>query len=133
MEPNPRFSKAFRDMKAIGITEDKVQLVLKKLLKLYDKKWKFIEEENYRVPADAIVDRDDTQECEKKPNGGDDVENFDEESEMHVVPQSLKRLRLRGREGQMSSPSKMEQDATSPATLMVDRRVDLSPPRGTTP
>ncbi|XP_038706316.1 probable inactive histone-lysine N-methyltransferase SUVR1 isoform X2 [Tripterygium wilfordii] len=123
MEPNPRFSKAFRDMKAIGITEDKVQLVLKKLLKLYDKKWKFIEEENYRVPADAIVDRDDTQ----------DVENFDEESEMHVVPQSLKRLRLRGREGQMSSPSKMEQDATSPATLMVDRRVDLSPPRGTTP
>ncbi|XP_038718575.1 probable inactive histone-lysine N-methyltransferase SUVR2 isoform X2 [Tripterygium wilfordii] len=135
MAPNPRVSNAFRAMKAIGITEDKVKPVLKRLLKLYDKNWELIEEENYRVLADAIFDEDDTKGCEKKPNGGDGVDNFNEESEMHDEPRPLKRLRLRGREGQTSSSSnnidtslsslggsflkipKEEQDAASPSSL----------------
>ncbi|KAF5741825.1 histone-lysine N-methyltransferase SUVR2 isoform X3 [Tripterygium wilfordii] len=70
MAPNPRVTKAFRAMKAIGIAEEKVKPVLKKLLKLYEKNWELIEEENYRVLADAIFDEDDTKECEKNPNGG---------------------------------------------------------------
>lgn len=60
MAPNPKISKAFRAMKDIGISEDKTKPVLKKLLKLYDKNWELIEEENYRVLADAIFDEEDS-------------------------------------------------------------------------
>ncbi|KAF5741826.1 histone-lysine N-methyltransferase SUVR2 isoform X1 [Tripterygium wilfordii] len=53
---------------------------------------------------------------------------------MHDEPRPLKRSRLRGREGQTSSsPPKVVQDATSPAALVVDRRVDLSSPRASMP
>ncbi|XP_015579282.1 probable inactive histone-lysine N-methyltransferase SUVR2 isoform X1 [Ricinus communis] len=93
MAPNPRVVSAFRAMKAIGINEDKVKPVLKKLLKLYDKNWELIEEENYRVLADAIFDDDDS----KGPN-------FGEEAEVHDEPeQPLKRLRSRGQEEQASA------------------------------
>ena len=47
-------------MKEIGISEEKVKPVLKKLLKLYEKKWELIESENYRVLADAIFDEEDS-------------------------------------------------------------------------
>ena len=60
MAPNPRVLKAFRAMKDIGISEDKTKPVLKKLLKLYDKNWELIEEESYRVLADAIFDEEDS-------------------------------------------------------------------------
>lgn len=46
-------------MRSLGITEDKVKPVLKKLLKLYDRNWELIEEENYRALADAIFEADD--------------------------------------------------------------------------
>lgn len=59
MAPNPRVTAAFRAMKGIGITEEKVKPVLKNLLKLYDKNWEPIEAENYRVLADAIFDEED--------------------------------------------------------------------------
>ncbi|XP_020538978.1 probable inactive histone-lysine N-methyltransferase SUVR2 isoform X3 [Jatropha curcas] len=102
MAPNPRVTKAFRAMKAIGITENKVKPVLKRLLKLYDKNWELIEEENYRVLADAIFDEDDSQVPEDKENANG--ENFGEEPEVHDEPERpLKRLRLRGQEGQPSS------------------------------
>jgi hypothetical protein len=59
MAPNPRVAAAFRAMRDIGIKEDKVKPVLKKLLKLYDKNWELIEEENYRALADAIFEEED--------------------------------------------------------------------------
>lgn len=59
MAPNPRVMKAFRAMRAIGIPEEKVKPVLKDLLKLYDRNWELIEEENYRALADAILERDE--------------------------------------------------------------------------
>lgn len=52
----PRVMKAFRAMKDLGIAEDIVKPVLKNLIKLYDKNWELIEEESYRVLADAIFD-----------------------------------------------------------------------------
>lgn len=61
MAPNPRVKNAFLAMKAIGISEAKVKPVLKKLLKLYDKNWELIEEENYRALADTIFEEDDVQ------------------------------------------------------------------------
>lgn len=59
MAPNPRVVQAFRSMKEIGITEEKVKPVLKKLLKVYDKNWELIAAENYRVLADAIFEEED--------------------------------------------------------------------------
>lgn len=62
MAPNPRVISAFRAMKSIGISEDKVKPVLKNLLKLYEKNWELIEEENYRALADAIFEQQDEAE-----------------------------------------------------------------------
>ncbi|XP_043805112.1 probable inactive histone-lysine N-methyltransferase SUVR2 isoform X2 [Manihot esculenta] len=102
MAPNPRVMKAFRAMKAIGLNEDKVKPVLKKLLKLYDKNWELIEEENYRVLADAIFDEDDSKVSEEKENGNQG-EDFADEAEVHDEPERpLKRLRPRSQEEQAS-------------------------------
>ncbi|KAM7257480.1 hypothetical protein ACFE04_013221 [Oxalis oulophora] len=64
MAPNPRLAKAFSAMKQLGITEEKVRPVLRKLLILYDKNWQLIEEGNYRVLVDAIFDEEDNREVE---------------------------------------------------------------------
>jgi len=60
MPTNPRVVKAFRAMKALGISEKQVKPVLKKMLKLYEKHWELIEEENYRALADAIFDEEES-------------------------------------------------------------------------
>lgn len=49
MAPNPKIKKACDAMKLFGIPEAKVKLVLKNLLKTYDNKWNFIEDEDYTV------------------------------------------------------------------------------------
>ncbi|GAB2265892.1 hypothetical protein Dimus_000923 [Dionaea muscipula] len=56
MAPNPRLSKACKVMGLLGIPSDVVKTVLKKLVKVYDNNWDFIEEEDYRVLTDAIFD-----------------------------------------------------------------------------
>ncbi|KAJ7009012.1 hypothetical protein NC653_007608 [Populus alba x Populus x berolinensis] len=66
MAPNPRVVNAFRAMRAIGITEKQVKPVLKKMLKLYDKNWELIEEENYRALADAIFEEEEAKVPEEK-------------------------------------------------------------------
>lgn len=63
MAPNPKVVAAYRAMSSLGIEEYKVKPVLKKLLKLYDRNWELIEEENYRALADAIFDEDENQVC----------------------------------------------------------------------
>ncbi|CAN4102056.1 unnamed protein product [Withania somnifera] len=62
MPPNPRVDRAFRAMKALGISGEKVKPVLKSLLRLYNKNWDLIEAENYRVLADAIFDNDEAKQ-----------------------------------------------------------------------
>ncbi|KAL3644992.1 hypothetical protein CASFOL_010172 [Castilleja foliolosa] len=112
-ETKARVASAFRAMKAIGITEDKVKPVLKNLLKLYDKNWALIEEENYRALADAIFDRDEQAEERSKKVVNNEgaaeqskkiVETEEEAPQVTEEPeQPLKRLRLRYRDGQSSS------------------------------
>ncbi|KAK1352961.1 putative inactive histone-lysine N-methyltransferase SUVR2 [Heracleum sosnowskyi] len=98
MAPNPRVMKAFRAMRAIGIPEEKVKPVLKDLLKLYEKNWELIEEENYRALADAILERDEQEvaaEKNKKLVNSKDNENLEREIQLHDDPdRPLKRLRL---------------------------------------
>ncbi|KAF9604856.1 hypothetical protein IFM89_010531 [Coptis chinensis] len=79
---------AVNAMKAIGVSEQSVTPVLKKLLKLYDKNWSLIEDENYRVLADAIFECQDIEvEQEKKSKEAPSHEELD--------GPPLKRLRLR--------------------------------------
>ncbi|XP_009803624.1 probable inactive histone-lysine N-methyltransferase SUVR2 isoform X1 [Nicotiana sylvestris] len=98
MPPNSRVDCAFRAMKAIGISGDKVKPVLKKLLKLYNKNWDLIEEENYRVLADAIFENEESKETENKKSS----ENPEQEELVQDEPEPpLKRQRLKN---QLSQP-----------------------------
>lgn len=56
-----KVASAFRAMKDLGISDTLVKPVLKNLLKLYDKNWELIEEENYRALADAIFERQEAE------------------------------------------------------------------------
>ncbi|XP_071690171.1 probable inactive histone-lysine N-methyltransferase SUVR2 [Rutidosis leptorrhynchoides] len=76
MAPNPQVAKAFRAMRAIGIREETTKPVLKKLVKLYDRNWELIEQENYRVLADAIFDYEEEQAAEQKKK----MDNAEEET-----------------------------------------------------
>lgn len=60
-ETKVKIANAFHAMKNLGISEDKIKPVLKKLVKLYDKNWELIEAENYRALADAIFETEETE------------------------------------------------------------------------
>ncbi|PKU67131.1 Histone-lysine N-methyltransferase SUVR2 [Dendrobium catenatum] len=51
-----RAQVAVKAMKLIGFDQAKVKAVLKKLLKVYENNWEYIEAENYRLLADSIFD-----------------------------------------------------------------------------
>ncbi|KAK6156413.1 hypothetical protein DH2020_010661 [Rehmannia glutinosa] len=61
-ERDPRIAKAFKAMKSLGICAETVKPVLKRLLKLYDRNWELIEDDNYRTLADAIFECEDDKE-----------------------------------------------------------------------
>ncbi|XAR58671.1 Histone-lysine N-methyltransferase [Bertholletia excelsa] len=102
---DPRVANAFRAMRNLGITEEKVKPVLKNLLKIYEKNWELIEDENFRVLADAIFEQEEAQAPElKKKNEYTDQEKMDEEAQEHEEPERpLKRLRLRFQEDHVAS------------------------------
>lgn len=56
MAPNPRVIKAFIATRALGISDEEVKPVLKKLLNMYDRNWELIEEDNYRTLVDAYFE-----------------------------------------------------------------------------
>ncbi|KAJ1409359.1 WIYLD domain [Sesbania bispinosa] len=68
MASNPKVNKAYDAMRALGISDEEVKPVLKKLLKAYENNWELIEEDNYRTLADAYFESmDDKQaECKRK-------------------------------------------------------------------
>lgn len=101
MAPNPKVVAAFRAMSCLGIEEHKVKPVLKKLLKLYDKNWELIEEENYRALADAIFDEDDNQALEPEQEKKNKEGEVDEEARPEERVRPLKRLKLRGQDGRL--------------------------------
>ncbi|KAL2463532.1 putative inactive histone-lysine N-methyltransferase SUVR2 [Forsythia ovata] len=59
MAPNPKAVKACKTLKGMGYSEKVVKPVLKNLLKLYENNWEFIEDENYRVLIDAIIESEE--------------------------------------------------------------------------
>ncbi|XP_059300824.1 probable inactive histone-lysine N-methyltransferase SUVR1 [Lycium ferocissimum] len=103
MPSKPRVAKAFRAMKDIGISQEKVKPVLKRLIKLYDKNWELIEEENYRALADAIFEKEEAEATESKKPENTEREEVSEEEVDEEPERPLKRLRLRHQEVQASS------------------------------
>ncbi|GKV01753.1 hypothetical protein SLEP1_g14284 [Rubroshorea leprosula] len=102
MAPNAKVAQAYRAMRELGIIEKTVKPVLKKLLKLYEKNWELIEAENYRALVDAIFEEEDAKVSDKKKCNNAVEEEFDED-DSGQLQRPLKRIRLRGQEGQGSS------------------------------
>ncbi|KAL8547895.1 hypothetical protein ACS0TY_007271 [Phlomoides rotata] len=115
-ETKTRVANAYRAMRAIGIKEDKVKPVL---MNLVDKNWALIEEENYRVLADAIFERCEleAEKCSKK-NANNEAKNYlEEEAQATEEPERpLKRSRQRPQDGQTSSNTS---NASMPGTPLV--------------
>ncbi|KAB2003643.1 hypothetical protein ES319_D11G146100v1 [Gossypium barbadense] len=145
MARNPRIVQAFRAMKEIGIREDKVKPVLKRLLNLYEKNWELIESENYRVLADAIFDEEESKVSEpEKDKKCDEDEDTEGGGLVHdeLVRRPLKRLRRLGETscshrtgspnvaGTLLKKPKVE-DEPSPASLqqkpLIGKRTEYLP------
>jgi hypothetical protein len=52
----PRARRALAAMRALGFSNKHSIAVLKRLLKVYNNNWELIEDESYRVLAEAILD-----------------------------------------------------------------------------
>ncbi|KAB1202900.1 Histone-lysine N-methyltransferase SUVR4 [Morella rubra] len=70
MAPHPRVLKAYRATRALGIPDEEVKPVLKRLLKVYDEKWELIEEDNYRTLLDAYFELKENRKDAMQPNEG---------------------------------------------------------------
>lgn len=120
MAPSVRVKAAFQAMENIGIPKHKTKPALKKLLQLFDKNWDLIEEENYRVLADAIFEYEDTEAAEKEKktpantNQGDILEDAAPSQEEPERP--LKRLRLKHQD--QAVPSHGKPNSTSSAFVL---------------
>ncbi|XP_061371348.1 probable inactive histone-lysine N-methyltransferase SUVR2 [Gastrolobium bilobum] len=66
MALNPRVTKAFDAMGALGISCEEVKPVLKNLLKVYNGKWELIEEDNYRTLIDSYFELKEDKLVESK-------------------------------------------------------------------
>ncbi|KAI4350077.1 hypothetical protein L6164_010600 [Bauhinia variegata] len=66
MAPDQRVVKAFKAMKALGISHEEVKPVLKELLRVYDKNWEPIEEDNYRTLIDAYFEFKEDERAERE-------------------------------------------------------------------
>ncbi|KAI3749567.1 hypothetical protein L2E82_20181 [Cichorium intybus] len=125
-------------MRELGIPEEKTKPVLKNLLKIYEKNWELIEEENYRALADAIFDSEETEAAEQKKKH-DIAESeaaeqkkklelmkvLEEETQIPEEPERpLKRLRLRHQEGQ-PSPSCTNSNPNSSITPLKKPKLEI--------
>ncbi|GJZ28555.1 probable inactive histone-lysine N-methyltransferase SUVR2 [Tanacetum coccineum] len=141
MAPNPRVAKAFRAMKGLGIPEEKTKPVLKNLLRVYEKNWELIEEENYRALIDAIFDSEDTQaaevknnvdnaEVEKKKKLEQDEQRMNAIEEETHIQEELENPLKRHQEDQ-ASPSSITPSNTSTGTLFKKPKLEVEeqPPK----
>ncbi|KAJ9547920.1 hypothetical protein OSB04_020463 [Centaurea solstitialis] len=137
MAPNPRVAKAFRAMKCLGIPEEKTKPVLKRLIKIYDKNWELIEEENYRALADAIFEEAEAcfscsgpsglmEEQKKTLEQAERLIAMEEETQIQEDSERpLKRSRLRQQDGHgLASPSTINACTNSNDTLLKKPKLE---------
>ncbi|MFS8027920.1 putative [histone H3]-lysine(4) N-trimethyltransferase chromatin remodeling SET family [Helianthus anomalus] len=75
------FRRACNAMNRYGISRATVRSTLKHLLKVYDKNWKYIEEDSYRVLLDAIVEPEGPKKMEIVTHGFEFIDEPEEEDE----------------------------------------------------
>ncbi|CAH9108470.1 unnamed protein product [Cuscuta europaea] len=103
-----RIANAFCVTKVQGISAERVKPVLKHLLKLYNKNWDLIEEENYRSLFDAIFEYEEAEEARRARSSILVAEKgaLEEHKVLNEEPErASKRFRLRQQDGQPSSSS----------------------------
>ncbi|KAF5187881.1 Histone-lysine n-methyltransferase suvr4 [Thalictrum thalictroides] len=111
-----RYRKAVNAMKDLGISEKRVSEVLKKLFRLYDKNWEPIEDENYRVLADAIFEQENEVE-----NSIDNMEApFQDEL---GVPPLKRRLRSQADVASPSSETPLKRSKIREADLPLVQKI----------
>ncbi|CAN6486120.1 unnamed protein product [Victoria cruziana] len=104
MASHSRFHSAVQAMKNIGIPPKTVKPVLRKLIELYDDNWALIEEESYRVLADAIFEQQDCQD-EKSKEEGENVREGGSGGHERVLPRTRSCLRIEEPLSSLSNPT----------------------------
>ncbi|KAK4773123.1 hypothetical protein SAY87_028142 [Trapa incisa] len=56
MAPHPKVLQAFKVTRALGIPDEEIKPVLKHLLRVFERNWNFIEEDNYRTLIDSYYE-----------------------------------------------------------------------------
>ncbi|RYR38904.1 hypothetical protein Ahy_A09g044210 [Arachis hypogaea] len=77
MAPNRRVTNAYNAMRILGISDDEVMPVLKRLLKVYGNSWELIEEDNYQTLIHAYFESMEYQQ--EKGKGKAPISNHDGE------------------------------------------------------
>ncbi|PKU75873.1 Histone-lysine N-methyltransferase SUVR4 [Dendrobium catenatum] len=113
-----RAQAAVEAMKLIGFDQAKAKAVLKKLLKVYENNWEYIEEENYRLLVDSILDDQESVDPE-----------VNETDASASVARKVSRKRLRHRpEDSDHFPLEVEASGeTSPQRPKLDRSPEDHP------
>ncbi|CAK8572301.1 unnamed protein product [Lathyrus sativus] len=111
-----RAVKAYDAMKVLGISKEEVKPVLRNLLKVYDKSWELIEDDNYRTLIDAYFEskEDKTEEHKRKaPINSQDGER--PKQRLHVadrdnqVPSAVKSIEVLPVEDNDKPPKTLKQ------------------------
>lgn len=55
-----KHERAYKTMEALGYSQEAVEPVLKSLLNLYEQNWQHIEDEQYKVLVDAILEKQES-------------------------------------------------------------------------
>ncbi|XP_072967599.1 probable inactive histone-lysine N-methyltransferase SUVR2 isoform X2 [Typha angustifolia] len=117
-----RARAALNAMKSLGFSKKVATPVLKNLLSLYGNKWELIEDENYRVLADAILDMQENGAQDKMVD--DDMDGKKKEVAVDDEQEPLRtRVRIR-QEDQDPSPSMCSPDLPDETPL---KRPKLEP------
>ncbi|XP_048324822.1 probable inactive histone-lysine N-methyltransferase SUVR1 isoform X4 [Ziziphus jujuba] len=96
MASSSRINQAFMATRALGIPDEEVKPLLKQLLKVYDKNWELIEEDNYRTLLDAYFEL-------KENKGVEDKSRIKGDAEHKRSDKPSKRLHVAEQENQTSS------------------------------
>ncbi|XP_061340510.1 histone-lysine N-methyltransferase SUVR4-like [Gastrolobium bilobum] len=132
MAPNPRVIKAFRATRALGISDEEVKPVLKKLLKVYDKSWELIEDDNYRTLVDAYFEYKEDKGGEGKRkapfscHGGErPIQKLHLVDEVDQVPTTMDNSsQMLYAEDNKTPPKTSQQEITEPSQTLVQ---DIKP------
>ncbi|ONK63915.1 uncharacterized protein A4U43_C07F20230 [Asparagus officinalis] len=77
MPPPPRARTALQAMKSIGFSSKEAAPILRKLLEVYENNWEYIEDNDYQVLIDSILEAQEAKASTTKQNAvaGDDPEH----------------------------------------------------------